>query len=121
MIVLELNQVEVDYCPGCSGTWLDAGELELLVDDPGTKDQILDLLKVAVDVDEKRIRCPICKKKMEKVDAGRLAPVIIDRCRKGHGIWFDRDELYQTVTQGPIQKDSTVHQLLKEMFHYKLK
>ncbi|MCL4278881.1 MAG: zf-TFIIB domain-containing protein, partial [Ignavibacteriaceae bacterium] len=32
MIVLELEQVEVDYCTNCAGVWLDAGELELLLE-----------------------------------------------------------------------------------------
>jgi Zn-finger nucleic acid-binding protein len=121
MIVLELQQVEVDYCPACSGIWLDAGELELLVGDPQFRDRLLDLLKVVVDSKEKKIRCPICHKRMDKVDAGRLEPVIIDKCKRGHGIWFDRDELLQTISQGPLEKDSPVQALLKEMFHYKLK
>jgi Zn-finger nucleic acid-binding protein len=121
MIVLELQQVELDYCPECGGTWLDAGELELLVEDPQIKDNLLMLLKVVTDSKEKKIRCPICRKKMYKVNAGLHEPVIIDKCRKDHGIWFDRDELLQTVSQGPLQQDSPVQKLLKEMFNYKLK
>ncbi len=35
MIVLELGEVEIDYCPGCDGIWLDAGELEMLLGDGG--------------------------------------------------------------------------------------
>jgi len=31
MITLELAEVEVDYCTGCKGVWLDAGELEMLL------------------------------------------------------------------------------------------
>lgn len=121
MIVLELHQIEIDYCPECSGIWLDAGELELLVEDPQIKDRILNLLKTVMDSDEKKVRCPICNKRMDKVNAGRLEPVIIDKCKKGHGIWFDRDELLQTVHQGPLEEDSAIHALLKEMFDYKLK
>jgi Zn-finger nucleic acid-binding protein len=30
LIILEFNKVEIDYCPECSGIWLDSGELELL-------------------------------------------------------------------------------------------
>ena len=30
MITLELEEVEIDYCPDCGGIWLDAGELGVL-------------------------------------------------------------------------------------------
>ena len=33
MIVMELNEVEIDHCLSCSGIWLDAGELELLLEE----------------------------------------------------------------------------------------
>ena len=33
MIVLELDEVEVDYCADCRGVWLDSGELELLLEE----------------------------------------------------------------------------------------
>ena len=34
MITLELADVEIDHCVGCGGIWLDAGELELLMEAP---------------------------------------------------------------------------------------
>ena len=33
MIVLEIEEVEIDYCTDCAGIWLDAGELEVLLED----------------------------------------------------------------------------------------
>ena len=33
MVVLEWDAVEVDFCTGCRGIWLDAGEIELLYGD----------------------------------------------------------------------------------------
>ena len=32
-IVLELDEIEIDYCTSCGGIWLDAGELDLLIED----------------------------------------------------------------------------------------
>ena len=32
MITLELEDVEIDFCCDCSGIWLDAGELDGLMD-----------------------------------------------------------------------------------------
>ena len=37
MIVLELDDIEIDYCVICAGIWLDAGELELLLEDSKEK------------------------------------------------------------------------------------
>ena len=39
MLVLELDQVETDYCPNCQGIWLDSGELELFLEDSIEKEQ----------------------------------------------------------------------------------
>lgn len=38
MITLELAEVEIDHCVNCGGIWLDAGELEILMDDPKRPD-----------------------------------------------------------------------------------
>ena len=40
LIILELNEVEIDYCSSCSGVWLDAGELELLIDEDSEKENL---------------------------------------------------------------------------------
>ncbi len=32
MVAFELEGVEIDRCLACEGTWLDAGELELIVE-----------------------------------------------------------------------------------------
>lgn len=31
MIILELDEIEVDYCGFCKGVWLDEGELEEII------------------------------------------------------------------------------------------
>ena len=41
MIVLELDEVEIDYCTDCQGIWLDAGELELLLEDAAESREVL--------------------------------------------------------------------------------
>ena len=47
MIVLELDEVEVDYCTECEGIWLDAGELELLLGDAARSEALLKSLQSA--------------------------------------------------------------------------
>jgi Zn-finger nucleic acid-binding protein len=121
MIILELRQVEIDYCPFCSGIWLDAGELETLLGDSQLARDLLKSFKVEKDIDEALVKCPICRKKMHKIGVGGDHPLIIDRCRLNHGVWFDKDELQRIIKMGNVGGDSKVLDLLREMFSNKLK
>lgn len=117
MIVLELDQVEIDYCLACGGIWLDAGELEMLLDGGVEKDQMLSSFQSAQKVRERKKRCPICRKKMEKTLAGHNhETVLLDRCPRGHGLWFDGGELQQVLSIGGLAESSKVVILLKDMF-----
>jgi Zn-finger nucleic acid-binding protein len=118
MIVLELNQVEVDYSPGCGGIWLDAGELELLLEGGCEMEQLMASLTKAEGVREKKKRCPICRKRMDKVTLGREQPVMIDSCPRKHGLWFDRGELRAVLEIGGLETDAgkRVLSLLSDIF-----
>ena len=120
MIILELNQVEIDFCDTCEGIWLDAGEIELLLNDSPGKDNVFSSLTSIANVKEKKIRCPLCNKKMDKVkiDAGDL--VIIDKCKLNEGYWFDKNEL-QKILSVNLDVDNPVIKQIQEMFAYKLK
>jgi Zn-finger nucleic acid-binding protein len=121
MLVLELHQIEIDYCQQCSGIWLDDGELELLLDDTQEKKKLLGSFTVDSNNPEKPRRCPKCAKKMNKVFVGESKKVLVDKCKKDHGIWFDDGELHDVVNLGSIDKNNKVIQLLNDMFAYKLK
>ena len=113
-IILELSGVEIDYCPDCGGIWLDAGELELLLEDKA--DKVMELFKKERVSKEKKLRCPACNRKMEKIV---LNDTRIDRCPKGHGFWFDKGELVEIIAAGDI--DSKVLTFLKDMFADQIK
>jgi len=117
MVVLEFDEVEVDYCLECVGIWLDAGELELLLDDASGAAELLSSFKPLRDCDEEKRRCPICLKKMRKiiVSADR-DPVIIDSCAKGHGIWFERGELGAVVSKAVLDGGSRIQKFLTDIF-----
>ena len=120
MIVLELEQVEIDYCCDCGGIWLDAGELELLFEDTNQAGQLVKSFATATGLKEDVRRCPICLAKMDKVSVGsENEPVIIDRCAKLHGLWFDRGELSQTLSKGNFDKEKKIIKLLAEVFSFK--
>ncbi|MBK7632110.1 MAG: zf-TFIIB domain-containing protein [Ignavibacteriales bacterium] len=113
MIILELNQVEIDYCSACKGIWLDNGELELVFSNSDRK-EIAESFFVKYDFDEEKRRCPNCKKKMEKVEFENTG-IIIDKCTNNHGLWFDSGEL-KLLLKSAEEKNNKMIELLKEVF-----
>lgn len=114
MLVYELQGVEIDYCEECGGIWLDAGELERLLQDRA--EDVMSNFEVIKHSKEPKLRCPACGKKMEKVVCGNTH---LDKCKKGHGIWFDEGELSEVIAYGDI--NSEVLNLLDEIFADKIK
>ncbi|NWF88026.1 MAG: zf-TFIIB domain-containing protein [Ignavibacteriaceae bacterium] len=120
MIVLELDQIEIDYCTSCDGVWLDGGELELLLEEASEKEKVLSSFRADESFEEKKIRCPICFKKMEKVSVGKEMKILLDRCKNNHGLWFNKGELYEVVKLGSLDEENKILALLREIFKYKL-
>lgn len=117
MITLELENVEIDYCTDCGGIWLDAGELELLLDEPDKAKSLLDSFRIDPASTERVRKCPICYKKMQKVIVGSSKPVLlIDKCRKGDGLWFDKGELQDIFDRAELDEDNKIQKLLNDIF-----
>jgi Zn-finger nucleic acid-binding protein len=98
MISLEFQGVEIDRCLECRGTWLDAGELELLTELAGVDPAELSraLAETATLMKSDR-RCPRCRRRLQVIEAGRETKVEIDRCPIGDGLWLDRGEMETVV------------------------
>lgn len=113
MIILELNEVEVDYCSACGGVWLDGGELELLIDDEKSEENLFRSFNLDSSLKEKSYKCPICKKKMDKVFVGENKDVLIDKCPVEDGLWFDKGELEDVLnlTSGNNKVVEVIHEL----------
>ncbi len=120
MIILELGDVETDYCTVCEGIWLDAGELELLIEDSTAKTELLSSFQLIKHIKEKNIKCPICNTKMEKIYVGKEDKVIIDECKHGHGIWFDKGEILKVIKMGSVNQQNDIINLLTEMYENKI-
>ena len=117
MVTLELNDVEIDYCSGCAGIWLDAGELEMLLDGHEGSRKLIESFAVAERLDEKKRKCPICSKKMRKIVVVVGEPaLLIDRCPKGDGLWFDEGELHDICKRAKLDEGNKISKLLAEMF-----
>lgn len=114
MVILELDKVEIDFCPSCKGIWLDSGELELLTGSLSKSDESK-WFKSVKNINEAKYRCPICKKKMDKVEFGD-SKVIIDKCKNDHGLWFDKGELDSLLSDKNFNHNHKVLRLLKNMF-----
>ncbi|SLM29116.1 conserved hypothetical protein [Desulfamplus magnetovallimortis] len=90
----------IERCDQCMGLFFDPGELELLLEE-SVKNvydinlEKLDNINTAMTPDKIKItyiKCPVCRKFMNRMNFGTRSGVIVDRCRE-HGIWLDGGEL----------------------------
>jgi Zn-finger nucleic acid-binding protein len=116
MVVLELAGVEVDYCSFCEGIWLDAGEIELLAAVSGNPEEssLPDFSGWSAGRSTKK--CPICLRRMQQIISPEGERVALDRCKRGHGIWFDRGELGMILRNFQGSNRTRVAELLREIF-----
>jgi uncharacterized protein len=126
-LIVEYNNVELDYCPNCNGVWFDSGELELLLEAAGlgTRESFLAGMKNSqeADIPEKKRRCPICLRKMRKVYIDEQKKIVTDVCKGGHGIWFDGGEvtgLIESLANKESQETESkrVLSFVRDMFKY---
>ena len=93
LIIVERENVELDYCMFCCGFWFDYNEWNILSKKLISQDLLdnpEDIFDIPVALSgEKAKRCPVCGKKMEKF---LLFDVLLDRCPDKHGVWFDMNE-----------------------------
>ncbi|MCP4583569.1 MAG: hypothetical protein GY839_18320 [candidate division Zixibacteria bacterium] len=116
MIVLELIQVEIDYCQICEGLWLDSGELELLLENTDKRDEFLDSFDMTDKSGEKSIKCPICLKKMSKILAGEKKNLTLDKCIRNHGVWLNKGELESVYILAGSENQNRVRKFLSDVF-----
>ncbi|MCB0743859.1 MAG: zf-TFIIB domain-containing protein [Ignavibacteriae bacterium] len=120
MIVLEFEEIETDFCTNCEGIWLDAGELELLLGNSSEKDELIKSFSKAKKNKEKKRRCPICHKKMEKTRVSDDKDIVLDECKHGHGLWFDKGEILEVIKEGSVNKHNSIIQVLEDMYKHKI-
>ena len=122
MIVVEHDQIALDYCPTCHGVWFDRGELELVTEracGPQTDLCVADILtRPDASTSEGKRRCPICNRRMLKKNVGAKPSVLIDACDQGDGLWFDGGELQQVLSQAsPIDGNAADAGMLSFLKH----
>lgn len=122
LFILNFGSVEVDYCERCRGVWLDTGELEQLMELTGADPD--DPLRrfhnhVVHDPHTGKHLCPRCDRSLEEllIDESPGRALTLDRCPRGHGLWFDADELQQLLALYPPDNGaSKTIRYLNELF-----
>lgn len=102
MVLATIGAITVLECEQCMGLWLDVSSFEKICAD---REQQSVVLGVASPAPTHAVRetskvnyvpCPECSQLMNRINFARCSGVIVDIC-KGHGTWFDRDELSHIV------------------------
>jgi Zn-finger nucleic acid-binding protein len=102
MSSVTIGSTVVLECESCLGLWLDVSSFEKICADHEQQSAVLGAASPAPthEVHEtnkvKYVRCPQCSQMMNRINFARCSGVIVDVC-KGHGTWFDRDELSRIV------------------------
>lgn len=97
-LIVEHGGVELDLCLEGCGTWFDAQELGMLLGDGAAA---LERDLAGLTARGRGRPCPRCDARMELVAAPGGGEVLLDRCPRGHGLWFDRGEI-ERVLHGAI-------------------
>jgi Zn-finger nucleic acid-binding protein len=113
LIVFELDGVEIDRCLRCSGTWLDSGEIyQLARMRGGVPDRLEAAITQAGEGKPGERRCVRCSAKMRVI---RVNSVELDRCPRGHGLWFDRNEMETLIASCQAGEGGAMARLLGEL------
>lgn len=112
MAILEYNGVELDFCFSCKGSWLDAGELGLILNGVPDRPDDMKLEKAS----KGKRRCPRCGSRM-LVGLAPATGVEVDACPAGHGVWLDAGELGQVArSRGASERAASVAAFCADVF-----
>ncbi len=100
MTSIALGTTAMRECDSCAGLWVEVAAFEKISADREQQAAVLGAASPAPahqspSGDPNKIRyvpCPQCRQLMNRINFARCSGVIVDVC-KGHGTWFDRDEL----------------------------
>ncbi len=100
---VEYDGQTVEVCGHCQGEWLQAGELEKIVehhDQVFTQKEIASLEAVNKEIltaekdDHDELNCPNCETvPMEHFNYGDTSGIILHKCAECGGVWMDKDQL----------------------------
>jgi Zn-finger nucleic acid-binding protein len=102
MAAVTIGAAPMRECERCSGLWVEVAIFEKICVHREQQSSVLGAasrLPAHPTAEEEKIRyvpCPQCGQLMNRINFARCSGVVVDVC-KGHGTWFDRDELREIV------------------------
>src|SRR6266550_1961788 len=97
-----IGSINVSECDECLGLWLNVAAFEKICADREQQSAVLGAASPAPSHAVREtskvnyVPCPQCSQLMNRINFARCSGVVIDVC-KGHGTWFDADEVRQIV------------------------
>jgi Zn-finger nucleic acid-binding protein len=104
MEAVSVGTATLRECVRCGGLWVDAAAFEQICADREQQAAVLNAQAwqptnaggAASSANVRYVPCPECSQLMNRINFARCSGVVVDVC-KGHGTWFDRDELQRIV------------------------
>ena len=103
MASIAIGSENMRECDRCGGLWLEVAAFESICDNREEQSAVLGgatpVPAHPLTNNEPEVRyvpCPQCRQLMNRINFAHCSGVIVDVC-KGHGTWFDRDELSQII------------------------
>lgn len=104
MASVAIGAAMMHECARCGGLWVSAAAFEQICADREQQSAVLSAASphsagAGDHLEPGKVRyvpCPECGQLMNRVNFAHCSGVVIDIC-KGHGTWFDRDELSEIV------------------------
>lgn len=92
---IAIENVALDFCPGCKGIWFDKDEMAFVTE---LKNDLPNPQAERTAGRPTVFPCPRCDKKLEELKFVPLLDLLVDRCPSCHGIWLDNGELQKVGT-----------------------
>jgi Zn-finger nucleic acid-binding protein len=105
MSAIAIGAEALRECEHCGGVWVEVAAFEKICADREQQSAVLGGASLVPanqmmgkgNPDKIRyVPCPQCGQLMNRINFARCSGVVVDVC-KGHGTWFDRDELRDIV------------------------
>ena len=104
MAAVAVGSTSLRECAKCSGLWVDVSALEKICAEREQQAAVLGTASISAhhpvsntgSLKVRYVPCPVCDQLMNRINFARCSGVVVDIC-KGHGTWFDPDELRQIV------------------------
>ena len=121
LVIYELDGVEIDRCLSCGGTWLDAGELELIVERAGADvERLVDAVETARHIRKSKRRCPRCNTKMRTLAVGDTDTIELESCARGHGLWLDKGEMRSLILAHAESEEGAVARFFGDLYRHEV-